>query len=98
MPSDRPVRSQALVNGRRSQIDARQVLRIGDRIRKASGLARSGSLPLTHRGGGTRRGTHAQNAATAATAARCPGVAAATATAKTRICGRLGLPRIRNVV
>ena len=98
------VRRHALINGSGGDVDVRQLLRIRNRVREAARFSRCRSFPLCNTGGEARRGTDAQDAATATdgspadtSTARTHAVAtAAVATAALR--GRLRLPRFRHVV
>ena len=108
MAGRRPVGRQTLINGSSGDVDVREMGRIRNRIREASGFPCCRSLPLCDSRRKPRGRANAQNttASTDSTAANAPAartatVAAADATATTarsRRRLRLRLPRFRHVV
>jgi hypothetical protein len=110
MAGRRPVGGHALVNGSGGDVDVRELRRIRNRIREASGFPCCRSLPLGNRRRRPRRRTDAQNTATAtdgtdSTAANAPAARTATVAATAaatrsgrRLRLRLRLPRLRHVI
>jgi len=106
MTSGRPIGGHALVNGSGGDVDVRELRRIRNRIREASGFPSCRSLPLCDsrrkpRGRANAQDTAASTDSTAAaTAARTATVAATAAATRSgrRLRLRLRLPRFRHVV
>ena len=102
----RPVGRQTLINGSGGDVDVRELRRIRNRVREASGFPSCRSLPLCDSRRKPRGRAHAQDttastdstAAATAPAARTATVAAATTRSGRRLRLRLRLPRFRHVV
>jgi hypothetical protein len=107
MAGRRPVGGHALINGSGGDVDVRELRRIRNRIREASGFPSRRSFPLCDSRRKPRGRANAQNttASTDSTAANAPAARTATVAATAaatrsgrRLRLRLRLPRLRHVI
>ena len=105
MTSGRPIGGHALVNGSGGDVDVRELRRIRNRIREASGFPSCRSLPLCDSRRKPRRRANAQDttASTDSTAADAPAARSATVAAtatrsRRRLRLRLRLPRVGHII